>query len=118
MIQRGNSAAFKQNLPLVQQAINKKDKFSHLVPLDQQICTVSPYCRVTSQCLISKAGKSDRLCWDGLTMLKPTDEVMNQVTPAVNELPITFRTVKRQMLIDIYIIFVSDFHQQQFSSLS
>jgi hypothetical protein len=51
-------------------------------------------------------------------MLKPTDEVMNQVTPTVNELPITFRTVKRQMLIDTYIIFVSDFYQQQFSSLS
>jgi len=107
MIRRGNSAAFEQNLPLVQKAINKEDKFSHLVPLDMQICTFSPHCRVTSQCLIQKAGKTDRLCWDGSTLTKPTDEVMNQVTPTKNEMPITFGSVKREVLIDLYNLRVS-----------
>jgi hypothetical protein len=107
MIKRGNSVAFEQNLPLVQKAINKEDKYSHLVPLDMQICTFSPHCRVTSQCLIQKPGKTDRLCWDGSTMKKPTDEVMNQVTPTRNEMPITFGSVKRKMLIDIYNLRVS-----------
>ena len=107
MIKRGNSVAFEQNLPLVQKAINKEDKYSHLVPLDMQICTFSPHCRVTSQCLIQKAGKTDRLCWDGSTMKKPTDEVMNQVTPTRNEMQITFGSVKREMLIDIYNLRVS-----------
>ena len=107
MIHRGNSAAFEQNLSLVQKAINKEDKYSHLVPLDMQICTFSPHCRATKQCLIQKAGKTDRLCWDGSSMNKPTDEVMNNITPTKNEMPITFGSVKRKFLIDLYNLRVS-----------
>jgi hypothetical protein len=52
--------------------------------------------------MVIKAGKSDRLCWDGLTTIKPTDIVMNQVTPITCEVPITFGHVKMQLYIDIY----------------
>ncbi len=48
------------------------------------------------------AGKSDRLCWDGWATIKPTDIVMNQVTPITREAPITFGHVKMQLYIDIY----------------
>jgi hypothetical protein len=44
--------------------------------------------------MVIKVGKSDRLCWDGLTTIKPTDIVMNQVTPITHETPITFGCVK------------------------
>jgi hypothetical protein len=51
---------------------------------------------------VIKAGKSDRLCWDGSTTIKPTDIVMNQVTPITHEAPITFGNVKMQLYVDIY----------------
>jgi hypothetical protein len=52
--------------------------------------------------MVIKAGKNDRLCWDGSTTIKPTDIVMNQVTPVIREPPITFRHVKMQLYTDIY----------------
>jgi hypothetical protein len=54
-----------------------------------------------------KVGKSDRLCWDGSTTIKPTDIVMNQVTPITPEAPITFGHVEMQLYIDIYNTSVS-----------
>jgi hypothetical protein len=52
--------------------------------------------------MVIKAGKSDRLCWDGSTTIKHTDIVMSQVTPITHEAPITFGHVKMQLYIDIY----------------
>jgi hypothetical protein len=52
--------------------------------------------------MVIKAEKCDRLCWDGSTAIKPTDIVMNQVTPITREAPITFGHVKMQLYIDIY----------------
>jgi hypothetical protein len=52
--------------------------------------------------MVITAGKRDCLCWDGSTTIKPTDIVMNQVTPITREAPITFGNVKMQMCIDIY----------------
>ncbi len=52
--------------------------------------------------MVIKVGKNDRLCWDGSTTIKPTDIVMNQVTPITCEAPITFGHVKIQLYIDIY----------------
>jgi hypothetical protein len=52
--------------------------------------------------MVIKAGKSDHLCWDGSTTIKPTDIIMNQVTPITGEAPITFGHVKMQKYIDIY----------------
>ncbi len=57
--------------------------------------------------MVIKAGKSNRLCWDGSTTIKPTDIVMNQVTPITCEAPITFGHVKMQLYIDIYNTCVS-----------
>jgi hypothetical protein len=52
--------------------------------------------------MVIKARKSDRLCWDGLTTIKPTDIVMNQVTPITREASTNFGHVKMQLYIDIY----------------
>jgi hypothetical protein len=66
------------------------------------MCHFSPYCCHTIQTMVIKAGKSDHLCWDGSTTIKPTDIVMNQVTPITCEASITFGHVKMQLYIDIY----------------
>ncbi len=53
--------------------------------------------------MVIKAGKNDRLCWDGSTTIKPTDMVMNQVTaPMIHEASINFDHVKMQLYTDIY----------------
>ncbi len=101
-IKHRNSKSFNNNTTLVLKTMNKEDRYSHLIPLDEIMCHISPYCCHTTQTMVIKARKSDRLCWDGLTTIKPTDIVMNQVTPITCEAPITFRHVKMQLYVDIY----------------
>jgi hypothetical protein len=102
MIDQGNSKSFNANTALVLKTMNKEDQHSHLIPLDEIMCPFSPYCRHTTQTMVIKAGKNNRLCWDGPTTIKPTDIVMNQVTPVIHEAPITFGHVKMQLYTDIY----------------
>jgi hypothetical protein len=47
-------------------------------------------------------GKNLCLCYDASTTKKPTDIVLNQVTPVSGEAPITFGKVKIKLYIDIY----------------
>ena len=102
MIKRGNSKSFNENPELVAKTMNKEDRYSHVLPLDELLCTFSPYCRHTTQILVIKLGKNDRLCYEASTTRLPTDIVMNQVTPVKNKAPITFGTTKMQFLVDIY----------------
>jgi hypothetical protein len=71
MIKCGNSKSFNYNTALVLKTMNKEDRYSHLIPLDEIMCRFSPYCCHTTQTMVIKAGKSDRLCWDGLTTINP-----------------------------------------------
>jgi hypothetical protein len=102
MIECGNSKSFLDYTTLVLKTMNKEDRYSHLIPLDEIMCCFSPYCCHTTQTMAIKAGKSDPLCWDGLTTIEPTDTGMNQDTPITCEAPITFGHVKIQLYIDIY----------------
>ncbi len=97
MIKCGNSKSFNNNTDLVLKTMNKEDRYSHLILLDEIMSCFSPYCCNITQTMVIKAGKSDCLCWDGSTTIKPTDIVMNQVTLITREAPITFGHVKIQM---------------------
>ena len=44
MIQQGNSKSFKDNLELVLKTMNKEEQYSHVLPLDEPICSFLPYC--------------------------------------------------------------------------
>ncbi len=101
MIERGNSKSFNNNIDLVLKTMNKEDRYSHLILL-YEMCHFSPYCCHTAQTMVIKARKSDCLCWDGSTTSKPTDDVMNHVTPLTHEAPITIGHVKMQIYVDIY----------------
>jgi hypothetical protein len=107
MIDQGNSKSFNANTDLVLKTMKKEDQYSHLIPLDEIMCRFSPYCCHTTQTMAIKAGKNKPLCWDGLTTIKPTHIVMNQVTPIIHEAPITFGHVKMQLYTDIYNTCVS-----------
>jgi hypothetical protein len=102
VISRGNSKSFNKIPEIVKKTMNKEDGYSHVVPLDTLICLLSPYLRCTMQIMVIKEGKNLRLCCDTSTTKKPTDIVMNQVTPVAQEEPITFGKVKIQLYINIY----------------
>ena len=82
--------------------MNKEDCYSHVLPLDELLCAVSPYCRHTTQTLVIKPGKNDRLAFDASTTRLPTNIVLNQITPMDNKAPITFGSTKMKFLINIY----------------
>ncbi len=82
--------------------MNKEDRYSHLVPMDPLLCKLSPHLHHTTQSIVIKDGKNNRIVWDGLTVTRPTDIVMNQVTPVSQEAPVMFGHVKSQIYTDIY----------------
>jgi hypothetical protein len=82
--------------------MNKEDRYSHLVPMDPLLCKLSPYLRHTMQSIVIKDGKNNHIVWDGSTVTRPTDIVMNQVTPVTKEAPVMFGHVKSQIYTDIY----------------
>ena len=103
----------------VQKAMNKEDRYSHLVPIDEDICRVSDYLRHTIQTVVMRPGENDRLVLDGTTTLLALDIVTNQVTPVNREAPITSGHVKIQLYIDIYntpishpyVVILSGYHR-------
>ena len=75
--------------------------------MDPILCKVLPCLRHTTQSIVIKEGKNNRIIWDGSTVLKPTDIVMNDITPVAKESPITFGHVKMHLFIDIYNMRIS-----------
>jgi hypothetical protein len=89
-ISRGNSKNFIVNPKLVHQSMSKEDRYSHLVPMDLILCKFFPYLCHTTQSIVIKEGTNNHIVWDGSTVLKPTNIVMNQITPVDQESPVTF----------------------------
>jgi len=75
MTKRGNSKSFNKNPELVLKTMNKEDCYSHILPLDKLLCPFSPYCRHTTQTLVIKPGKNDRLGGDASTTRLPANIV-------------------------------------------
>ena len=82
--------------------MNKEDQFSPLVLMDLILCNFSPHLCHTTQSIVINEGKNDYIVWDGSTVLKLTDIVMNQITPVAQESPVTFGHVKIQIYMDIF----------------
>ncbi len=87
--------------------MNKEDCYSHLVPMDLLLCKLSPYLHHTMQRIVIKDGKNSHIVWEGSTVTRPTDIVMNQVTPVAQEAPVAFGHVKSQIYRDIYNMRIS-----------
>jgi len=102
MIKQGNSNSFSNNQDLVIKTMNKEERYSHILPLDELLCAVSPYCCHTTQTLVIKPRKNNRLAFDTSTTRLPTNIALNQITPMDNKAPITFGSTKMKFLIDIY----------------
>jgi hypothetical protein len=59
------------------------------------------------QSIVIKDRKIDRIVWDGLTVTRPTDIVINQVIPVAHEAPVMFGHVKNQVYPDFYNMRIS-----------
>jgi hypothetical protein len=70
--------------------------------MDPLLCKLSPYLCHTTQSIVIKDGKNNRIVWDGSTVTQQTGIVMNQVTPVAQEAPVMFGHVKSQIYTDIY----------------
>ncbi len=70
--------------------------------MDPLLCKLSPYLHHTTQSIAIKYGKSNHIVWDGSTVTRPTDIVMNQVTPVPKVAPVMFGHVKSQIYMDLY----------------
>ena len=75
--------------------------------MDLLLCKLSPFLRHTTQSIVIKDGKNDHIVWDGLTVIRPTYIVMNQVTPVAQEASVMFGHVKSQIYMDIYNMRIS-----------
>lgn len=107
IINRGNQKAFDNKTKEVREMMNKEEKFSHVVPLEQYILEASPYMRATPQIIVQKPGKDDRVAWNGTGKRTADDFAMNDVTPTDNEAEVTFGSTWRDFLVWLYNIRVS-----------
>ncbi len=73
-----------------------------MVPTDPLLCKLSRYLCHTTQSIVIKDSKNNRIVWDRLTVIRPTDIVMNQVTPVAQEAPVMFGRFKSQIYTNIY----------------
>jgi hypothetical protein len=105
--ERGNQPTYYNRPEKTKKALNKEDKNSFVIPIDEDLAYMSLFCRHTPQAAIDKRGKSYRIVWDGSTKDRHDDTVMNDVTPTEKEAPITFGEVERLLDEDIYELRVS-----------
>jgi hypothetical protein len=96
MISQGNSKSFNENPEIVKKMTNKEDRYTHVNPMDVLIHLLSPYLQHATQTMVFNEDKSPHLCYNATTTRKPTNIVMNQVTPVRHKVPITFSKVKQQ----------------------
>ena len=101
-MERGNQKSLLDNPKIERQALNKEDKNSHVIVLEDWVCLFSPYSRHTTQVLVLKIGKNSRWVWDGSTMITSWDKVMNEITSTELEAEITFGNVEQLFLRHLY----------------
>jgi len=102
MMRRGNQKSFVENPDIVRKTVNKEDKFSQLIPIEEWCCLFSPYVRHTPQGMVCKINSNPRMVWDGSTKLTAMDTVMNEITSTDEEADITFGLVEKQFCRYIY----------------
>ncbi len=105
--ERGNQPSYTRNMGKVKTALNKEDRYSHVLPIDEDLAYFSPYCRHTPQGAVDKPGKSFRIVWDGSTKQRFDDVMLNDITPIDKEPPITFGYTERLFDRDLYNLRVS-----------
>ena len=90
IIDKGNQAIFKIYPEIVPKAMNKEDRYSHLLPNKLWVLYFSPWSRHTAQGILVKPGKNPRVIFDVSTKGSPHEVVLNEITPTELEASIDF----------------------------
>ena len=98
----GNQQSYTSNPQIARELLNKEDKHSHLLPMNEMFCHLSPFLRQNSQGIVVKAGSDPRQVWDSSTQITPMMTVLNQVIDTDDEADITFGLVEPSFLAHIY----------------
>ena len=101
VLRKGNQQTFLQFPEVTAKAMNKEEKFSHVIAFRKWLVYFSPYCRATPQGIREKYGKH-RVIFDSSTQTCPHEIVLNHETPTDKEAIIDFGTAKTCLLINIY----------------
>ncbi len=59
MLKHGNLKTFKADPNLIKKVMNKEDCYSHLVPINKDICRTSAFCHSTTQTVVIKPVKAN-----------------------------------------------------------
>ena len=102
MLRRGNQKSVSDNMDIVNKAMNKEERYSHVAPFPRWIVRFSWTAHHVPQGMNIKTGKNPRLVWDGSTKRAFDDIVMNDLTPTDDEAPITFGNTKKDVMSYIY----------------
>ena len=101
VLRKGNQQTFIQHPDVTAKAMNKEERFSHVLPFRHWMVHFSPYCRATPQGIREKYGKY-RVIFDSSTQSTPDEVVLNHLTSTGLEAPINFGTAKANLLTNIY----------------
>ena len=91
------------NPDLVENIMNKEDRYSHIIPLHPWVCKLGPNLRHSSQGIVDMK----RQKCDSYTKGHPLDLVLNDHTPTTEEAEVTFGTAKLEFYWLIYNMRVS-----------
>ena len=89
----GNHVSIATNIAKVLQTINKEDKNSFLMVLPAILGRLIPNIRYTPQGLVVKAGKNDRLIWDGSHLIFHYSVCVNMLMDQTLEPTLVYGTV-------------------------
>jgi hypothetical protein len=98
----GNQRSYTSHPEITRELLNKEDKHSHLLPMDESFCEISPYLRHNSQGVVIRADHDPRQVWDSSTQITPMMTVMNNITNIEDEAEITFGATEPNFLALIY----------------
>ena len=98
---KGNQQTFLQHPDATAKAMNKEERFSHVLPFRHWMVHFSPYCRATPQGIREKYGKY-QVIFDSSTQSTPDEVILNHLTSTDLEAPIDFGTAKTNLLTNIY----------------
>jgi hypothetical protein len=102
MLSRGNQKSFEDFPDIVEKTLNKEERFSHVLPVEDWTPAFSPFMRATPQGLNQRPNSNPRVIWDGSTKKLVTDEVLNEITSTDFEAVVSFGLVKMKLYIAIY----------------
>jgi hypothetical protein len=89
---RGNQKSVDRFPKEVAKILNKEDRYSHLLHMDDWVYKLGPHLRHTAEGYLWKKGKG-RMVWDGSTTYTLMEVVMNEITQTENKAEITFGMV-------------------------